>query len=300
MNEPSYIKLYETGELRIRVEQALSILENCSLCPRRCGVNRLAGEKGFCGTGKFAIISSCGPHFGEESPLVGTNGSGTIFISGCNLKCVFCQNFEISHMVAGEEVSAEVFAKMMLGLQEMGCHNINIVTPTHIVPQILQSLVIAIEKGLNLPLVYNTGGYDEVKVLKLLDGVFDIYMPDFKFYSPEVAEQFTDAKDYPEVVINSISEMHRQVGDLIIENGLAKRGLIVRHLVLPDGLAGTKEVIKFLANLSKSIYLNLMAQYRPCRYANKFGMLNRGITNLEFQEAISIAKEEGLYRLDND
>lgn len=296
MGEPSYIKLYETGELEQRIEQSLKILEECNLCPRKCGVNRLSNEKGFCSTGKLAIVSSIGPHFGEERPLVGINGSGTIFISGCNLKCVFCQNFDISHLVEGNEVIPDIFAKMMLRLQEMGCHNINIVTPTHIVPQLLQALIIAIENGLNLPLVYNTGGYDEVSTLKLLSGVIDIYMPDFKFSSPEVAERFTGARDYPEVAKNAIKEMHNQVGDLTIEDGIAKKGLLVRHLVLPYGEAGTREVIKFLASLSKTIYLNIMAQYRPCGYAYKFVSLTRRITNSELEEAVAIAKEAGLYR----
>ncbi|MDI6840544.1 MAG: 4Fe-4S cluster-binding domain-containing protein [bacterium] len=298
MFEPAYIKLYKSGELKTRVKRAVSILESCVLCPRRCGINRLADERGFCGTGRLPIISSFGPHFGEEAPLVGINGSGTIFISGCNLKCAFCQNFEISHKLEGEEITQEGLAKIMLHLQGISCHNINIVTPTHVVPQILESLPIAIDGGLNLPLVYNTGGYDSIETIKLLDGIFDIYMPDFKFASNEVAERFTNAIDYPEVAKEAIKEMHRQVGDLIIEDGVAKRGLLVRHLVLPDGLAGTNDVVKFIASISKHTYLNIMDQYRPCGDAYRFHPLNRVITIEEFESAIRIADEVGLHRLD--
>jgi putative pyruvate formate lyase activating enzyme len=300
MFEPSYLELYATGELKAKRDELEDMLENCTLCPRKCGVNRKLKEIGFCGNGYLPIISSYGPHFGEESVLVGRNGSGTIFIGGCNLKCVFCQNFEISHQIEGREVTPQVFAEIMISLQESGCHNINIVTPTHVVPQILQALMIGIEKGLRLPLVYNTGGYDEVRVLKLIKGVFDIYMPDFKFTDPTIAKEFTGAPDYPETVKNAIKEMHNQVDDLIIENGIAKRGLIVRHLVLPYGSAGTKEVAKFIASISKNTYLNVMAQYRPCGYAYKFEKLSRNINSQEYEEALSIVKEEGLYRLDHD
>ncbi|MCK4352587.1 radical SAM protein [candidate division WOR-3 bacterium] len=291
-----YIELHRSGELRIRIEEAISNLENCEICPRKCGVNRLADEQGFCGVGRFPIISSTGPHFGEEPPLVGFNGSGTIFIGGCNLKCVFCQNFEVSHYLEGEEVTPRRFAKIMLSLQKLGCHNINIVTPTHIVPQILEALPFAIENGLNLPLVYNTGGYDSIKMLKLLDGIFDIYMPDFKFSDLKMAERFTGAKDYPEVAKEAIQEMHRQVSDLVIKNGIAKKGLLVRHLILPEGLAGTGEVVEFLAKLSEDTYVNIMDQYRVCGLAHNFPPLDRSITDEEFNEALDIASREGLYR----
>lgn len=298
MVEPSYIKLYKTGELRKRAVLALSVLESCDLCPRKCGVNRLADERGFCDTGRLAIVSSFGPHFGEEEPLVGRNGSGTIFIGGCSLKCIFCQNFGISHNHEGEEASSSKLASIMLRLQALGCHNINVVTPTHVVPQILEALLLAIEEGLRLSLVYNTGGYDRVETLKLLDGVFDIYMPDFKFTDAKLARRFTNAANYPEIAQEAIKEMYRQVGDLVIDDGLASRGLLVRHLVLPAGLAGTEEVSKFLASLSQNTYVNIMDQYRPCGRAYSYPPLNRAIASAEFEQAIQLATQCGLSRLD--
>ncbi|HHT9126017.1 MAG TPA: radical SAM protein [Candidatus Brocadiia bacterium] len=297
----SYIALYNSGELTERIEKANEALKECKLCPRRCKVNRLAGEKGICKTAELPIVSSYSPHFGEESPLVGRYGSGTIFITNCNLGCIFCQNYDISHLGEGTEVSLERFAEMMLRLQDMGCHNINFVTPTHVVPQILTALPIAIEGGLNVPLVYNTGGYDLVETLKLLDGVFDIYMPDFKFADPDVSTKFCKAKDYPEIAKSAIKEMHRQVGDLIInEEGIAERGLLIRHLVMPEGLAGTREVMKFLATeISKNTYVNIMDQYHPCGQAHKYPPIDRSVTFDEYQEALKIAREEGIERLDN-
>lgn len=300
VSEPSYIKLYKNGELENRKEKLLSLLKECKLCPRNCGVNRLNNEIGFCGVGRKLMISSYGPHFGEESPLVGINGSGTIFITGCNLKCVFCQNYEISHLMEGKEITSEEFAKIMLYLQDIGCHNINIVTPTHIVPQFIEALIIAIDKGLCLPIVYNTGGYDNIETIKLLEGIIDIYMPDFKFYDNKVAYEFTKVSDYREKAKESIAEMYKQVGDLIIENGIAKKGLLVRHLVLPNGLAGTREVAEFISTLSKNTYINIMAQYRPCGEVsnNKYKKINRRITYEEFANAKKDAKEAGLYRFD--
>lgn len=299
--EPAYLRTFREGLFPGKIEKAFKILESCTICPRNCGVNRLKGEKGVCRAGYLPEVSSHAPHFGEESPLVGLHGSGTIFLTHCNLRCLFCQNYSISHLGEGREVSFERLARMMLELQRTGCHNINFVTPTHYVPQILKSLPLAVEMGLRVPLVYNTGGYDAMATLELLDGVFDIYMPDFKFASSEPAGEFSKAADYPEVARRAIKEMHRQVGDLIIdENGIARRGLLVRHLVLPSGLAGTGEVMRFLAaEISKSTYVNIMDQYYPCGDIPHRSSLGRRITAEEFEEALRMAGEEGLTRLDN-
>jgi putative pyruvate formate lyase activating enzyme len=263
-------------------------------------VDRHHGELGVCRTGDKPLVSSYGPHFGEEDPLVGRNGSGTIFFAQCNLFCIFCQNWEISHGGEGEEITARDLAAIMIHLQERGCHNINFVTPSHQVAQILEALPLAIKAGLNVPLVYNSGGYDAVDTLKLLDGVVDIYMPDFKFWDPEVAERLCAAKDYPERAREAFKEMHRQVGDLVLDdNGVAQRGLLVRHLVLPDNLAGTKEVMKFLAQeLSPNTYVNVMAQYRPCGRAFEHPSLGRFPTREELTEAQEAARQAGLTRLD--
>lgn len=297
---PSYLALYESGELDRRIESAYGRLEKCQLCPRRCGVNRLRDERGVCRTGRKAVISSFGPHFGEEDPLVGRGGSGTIFVTHCNLGCIFCQNYEISHLGIGSEVSDEEFAQMMLHLQRIGCHNINIVTPSFIVPQLLSALKIAIGKGLRLPLVYNSSGYDAVETLKLLEGVVDIYMPDAKFADPQVAKELCNAPDYPQVMKEAIKEMHRQVGDLVInEEGIAVKGLLVRHLVLPNGLAGTEEICRFLVEeVSPHTYINIMAQYRPCYRAREKEGINRRITEEEFRSALETARRCGLYRFD--
>ncbi len=231
---PSYLKACENGTLKEKINLIYALLEKCSLCPRSCGVNRLEDEKGVCKTGRKAMVSSCNAHFGEEAPLVGKNGSGTIFFTNCSLLCNFCQNYEISHFGHGYEVTDEELAKMMISLQNKGCHNINFVTPSHVVPQILSALELAVKKGLNVPLIYNSGGYDNVETLKLLEGIFDIYMPDFKFWDSKIAERTCHAPDYPEVARKVFLEMHRQVGDLVIDkNGIAKSGLLVRHLVLP-------------------------------------------------------------------
>lgn len=296
----AYIRTLEDGSLQHKVDEALGMLSCCRMCPRSCGVDRNAGEKGFCTTGAEAEISSCFPHFGEEAPLVGNKGSGTIFVTHCNLLCKFCQNFEISHGGQGTSVSAQDMAKIMLELQTMGCHNINFVTPSHVVPQILQAVLIAAQGGLTVPLVYNSGGYDRVETLRLLAGVFDIYMPDFKFWDPSVAHSLCDAEDYPEVARNAIAEMHRQVGDLQIdERGVAQRGLLVRHLVLPEGLAGTREIARFLAGkISADTYVNVMSQYHPCGTIDESGKLNRRTTRKEYDAAVRIAGEEGLRRLD--
>ncbi len=296
---PRYVRAYETGLLDKRIAEAYAILEECTLCPRECKVNRLKGERGICKTGELARVSSYFPHFGEEAPLVGQYGSGTIFISYCSLLCIYCQNYEISHLGEGKEVSCEEMAQMMLSLQYQGCHNINIVTPTHVVPQILQALKLAVERGLSVPLVYNTSGYEKVETLKLLDGIVDIYMPDFKYWDPKVAEKYSKSPDYPQRAKEALKEMHRQVGDLHInEIGLAEYGLLVRHLVLPHGLAGTKEVMKFIAReISPYTYVNIMAQYRPCGEAYKDPLINRPITMEEYEEAIQAAIKAGLKRL---
>lgn len=297
---PNYIKTSSTGKLKQKIELAYEILKQCTLCPRECNINRLEGKKGICKTGKLPVISSYFPHFGEESPLVGRHGSGTIFISYCNLLCIYCQNYEISHLGEGREVSLEEFAQMMLSLQYIGCHNINIVTPTHVVPQILAALEIAIEGGLNIPLVYNTSGYEKIETLRLLEGIVDIYMPDFKYGDSQIAKKYSHAPDYPEVARKALKEMHRQVGDLKLNsNGIAEKGLLVRHLVLPHGLAGTKEIMQFIAKeISPNTYVNIMAQYRPCGKAYQDSLINRPITMTEYKEAIKMALEAGLTRLD--
>ncbi len=299
--EPAYLKLHKTGELKKRADELWAIMESCQLCPRRCGVNRLQGASGFCrAPGATLVVSSFHPHFGEERPLVGIGGSGTIFLTHCNLRCVFCQNFDISWQAAGRPVSAETLARMMLELQARHCHNINLVTPSHVVPQILEALVLAAQQGLRLPLVYNTGGYDSVDTLRLLDGVVDIYMPDLKFMDPKVAEQLANAPDYPEVVQAAICEMHRQVGDLVLdESGVARRGLLVRHLVMPGGKAGTREAMRFLARqVSPNTYVNIMRQYHPEGYAFRYPEINRPVSLAEWREAVAIARQEGIHRLD--
>jgi len=301
MSEPSYLKLHRQGVLKERARRAVERLRECRLCPRQCGVNRLEDEQGFCQTGRRAMVSSAGPHFGEESPLVGSHGSGTIFFSSCNLLCSFCQNYDISHLREGAEVDAARLAEAMLQLARGGCHNINLVTPSHVVPQILEALVPAVEGGLNVPLVYNTGGYDAVETLELLDGVVDIYMPDFKFWDNAWAERLCWAGDYRERAMEALREMHRQVGDLEIDDsGIAVRGLLVRHLVMPGGVAGTEGVMRFLAEeISRNTYVNVMDQYRPCWEAQKTPAINRRITREEYEQALEAARQAGLHRLDD-
>ncbi len=297
---PSYVDTYQSGRLANSIKKGYEILENCRLCPRNCEVNRLKGEKGICRTGSSAMVSSFSPHFGEEDPLVGAHGSGTVFMTNCNLLCVFCQNWEISHLGEGSEVDSRTLAGMMLHLQRMGCHNINFVSPTHVVPQILDALAYAIEDGLRVPLVYNTGGYDSVETLRLLDGIFDIYMPDFKFWDPEMAGKYLKAPDYPERARDAIREMHRQVGDLIMdENDIAAKGVLLRHLVMPGGVAGTREIMRFIAReISSETYVNIMDQYRPCGNASKYPPLDRCIIHDEFDDALIAASEEGITRFD--
>lgn len=298
--EPSYLDLARTGRLKERAVEAAALMEQCGICPRACGVNRLEGELGVCRTGRLARVASYSPHFGEESPLVGVHGSGTIFVSSCNLLCSFCQNRDISHGNEGTELDAVRIARVMLLLSEQGCHNINIVTPTHVAPQMLEALTIAAEAGLSIPLVYNSSGYERVETLRLLDGVVDIYMPDFKFWDGAWAARFCDAPDYPERAREALREMHRQVGDLVVDDrGIATRGLLVRHLVMPDGVAGTREVMDFIAReISPNTYVNVMDQYRPCGDAVRDEMINRRLTAGEFREALDTAREAGLKRLD--
>jgi putative pyruvate formate lyase activating enzyme len=301
MSEPSYIRLYREGVLQERAREAVERLRKCSLCPRECRMNRPEGEKGICKTGRKAAVSSFGAHYGEESPLVGSHGSGTIFFSSCNLLCTFCQNYDISHLREGAEVERGKLASVMLHLARGGCHNINFVTPSHVVPQILEALIPAIEAGLNVPLVYNTGGYDSVETLRLLDGVFDIYMPDFKFWDNEWAKRFCGVADYRERATEALREMHRQVGDLEIDDsGVATRGLLVRHLVMPDDVSGTEGVTRFLASeISRHTYVNVMDQYHPCGKADKDTSINRRITRREYEKALEEARRAGLYRLDD-
>jgi len=283
---------------RDKISQARQLLTSCEICPRACKIDRFPGELGECSTGDEAIVSSFTPHFGEEPPLVGAFGSGTIFFSHCNLKCNFCQNYEISHDGDGDECGLGQLAGMMLILQNNGCHNINFVTPTHVVPQILSALDMAIDGGLKIPLVYNSSGYDKVETLELLEGVIDIYMPDFKFWDPEIAQQTCNAPDYPDVAVKAIVEMHRQVGDLQVdENGIATRGLVLRHLVMPAGMAGTKAVMSFIADhVSKNTYVNVMDQYRPCGKAHEVKGLEAPVSEAEFDKAVQEAKEAGISR----
>lgn len=299
-SHPIYLETYKSGELSKKITAANAALSNCTLCPRKCQVNRFAGETGVCNTGNEAVISSYNPHFGEEAPLVGKNGSGTIFFTHCNLLCLFCQNYEISHQGDGSAVSTGYLAEIMLTLQNAGCHNINFVTPSHVVPQILTALPTAIEDGLNIPLVYNSSGYDRVSTLELLDGVIDIYMPDFKFWDANVSKTICDAPDYPEVTRKAITEMYEQVGDLVIDkNGVAQRGLLLRHLVLPKGLSGTRSIMDFIANeISTGTYVNVMSQYRPCGRAEEVAALDSTLTPDEYKTAVRQTKEAGIKRLD--
>ncbi len=298
--EGSYLKLWRHGKLEERIRRGLQWMSSCTLCPRMCKVNRNEGETGYCRTPRHALVASYGPHFGEERPLVGQKGSGAIFFSYCNLGCVFCQNYEISHGGEGVPVGPQTLADIMVSLQERGCHNINFVTPTHVVPQILEALPHAIEKGLKIPLVYNCGGYERRAALKLLDGIVDIYMPDFKFWDPHVAEKLCEAFDYPERARQALREMHRQVGELQgDEKGVAQKGLLVRHLVMPEGLAGTEHIVRFIAEeISPRTYVNIMSQYHPCGEALKMPQIARTLTGSEFEAALNAAREAGLERLD--
>ena len=299
--EPAYLRLHRNGELTARAHAAVSHLESCDLCSRYCRVDRTRTLKGVvCRTGRLAVVSSFGPHFGEESPLVGRNGSGTIFFSWCNLRCVFCQNSDISWEGQGDEIESRDIARLMLHLQGQGCHNINFVSPSHVVAQVIEAVAIAAELGLRLPIVYNTGGYDSPEALALLDGIVDIYMPDVKYGNSDVARKLSKIRDYASVNRAAVKEMHRQVGNLTTdENGIATRGLLVRHLVLPNGLADSHKILRFLADeISPETYVNIMSQYRPCYRAGDYPELNRRPLDAEMAEVLESARESGLTRLD--
>lgn len=297
--EPAYRALLASGELRRRVQMAYDGLHACVFCGRQCRVDRYK-TVGACRTGVRALVSSYGPHFGEEDPLRGFRGSGTIFFAWCNLNCQYCQNYDISQLGHGREVEPEEIAAMMLALQAQGCHNINFVSPTHVLAPILAAVLIAAEAGLRIPLVWNTGGYDSLEALALLDGVVDIYMPDMKYADEEIAYRYSRVRNYPAVNQAAVKEMHRQVGDLVLdERGIALRGLLVRHLVLPGGLAGTAEIARFLAEeVSRDTYINIMDQYRPCYRAHEYPPLDRPITPREYAAAMEAARAAGLHRFD--
>lgn len=294
---PGYLNSLSQGRLKPLAAELMERLKDCTVCPHHCHVNRQKGELGFCRAGWEVEIGGYGPHFGEEPPLVGGGGSGTIFFSHCNLGCVFCQNFEISRGKHGEKASLEQLARIMLALQDRGCHNINLVTPSHYVPQIVAALAIAAERGLRLPLVYNCGGYEEKDTLKRIEGLVDIYMPDFKYADPQVGQRLSRVPDYPQVAKEAIKEMHRQVGDLEIdESGIARRGLIIRHLVLPDGLAGTEEIMEFIAReISPYSYINVMHQYYPAGEAWRYKSLSRRLTLEEYKRALEAARRASPY-----
>ncbi|MBM3132926.1 MAG: radical SAM protein [Chloroflexi bacterium] len=302
--EPCYLSLHRTGELDGRIAALYGILKRCTLCPRQCRKNRLAGEKGYCQSGAELVVSSVHPHFGEEDVLVGrerflgTGGSGTIFLAGCNLLCLYCQNYEISFFREGTVLSPEQLAAGMMELQRIGCHNINWVTPTHYVPQLVRSLKLAIESGLKIPVVYNCGGYESLNTLKLLDGIVDIYMPDIKYSDPAPAGKFSNAPDYFERCREAVKVMHRQVGDLKTDSrGIAERGLLIRHLVLPNDLAGSEGVLRFIAEeVSTESYVNIMFQYRPLFKAAAYPESNRRPTLTEYRKVIETARSMGLHR----
>ena len=297
----AYEKLEKEGKLIQRVNQAYALFENCHLCPRRCGVNRKKKERGFCRAPMKVVVFSVHPHFGEEISLVGQHGSGTIFFSNCNLRCIFCQNWPISHEGQGKEYEDEELAEMMLKLQQIGCHNINLVTPTHVMPNILNATRMALKKGLRVPLVYNTSGYERLEILKILDGVVDIYMPDMKYMDPDQAAKYSaGASDYPELTKKAIIEMNRQVGVFHTDKqGIALRGVIIRHLVMPNRVAGTEKFVKWVAQaLTKSTYVNIMPQYRVEYKAYEHPEIARGITVQEFLEAMEWAEKNGLTNLD--
>lgn len=304
--EPGYLYLLATGELEERVARAYDLLRSCTVCPRRCGVNRLEDERGFCRTGLLPVVASYGPHFGEEPPLVRHGGSGTIFVTYCNLACTFCQNYEISQSGQGSEVMPDKLAEMMIRLQQGGCGNINIVSPTHVVPQLIRSIGIAAGRGLSVPVVYNSGGYDAVETLRLLDGIIDIYMPDAKYGSNDIAAALSHTSGYVDAMKDALREMHRQVGDLFIADGIAVRGLLVRHLVLSDNLAGSDVVLPWIAEeISRDTYVNVMDQYHwpasilppaTIKENPEYHALMRPITEKEYMDAIQWAKTAGLHR----
>ena len=294
--KPGYLELESSGELELRERALWKKMERCSLCPRMCGTNRMAGKKGICSSDQTFKVASHGPHFGEERPLVGKRGSGTVFFSNCNLLCVFCQNWQINHRGDGRQTTHAELANIMLTLQRMGCHNINLVTPSHLVPHIVTALRRAIARGLNIPLLYNSSGYETLEVLKLLDGIVDVYLPDFKYQDSELAARFSQgAPNYTEYTAAAIKEMHRQVGTLQQADGVAYRGLLIRHLVLPQNAAGTDGFVRWVASeLGTDTHVNIMSQYSPQYKANDFPPLNRRLTQAEFSQAMRWAHEAGL------
>jgi putative pyruvate formate lyase activating enzyme len=313
MSKPSYLALQKSNQLDKRIEDLFQILTSCELCARKCGVNRLEGETGYCRSGKELTISSYGPHFGEETPLVGrgslltlsrsfgispAGGSGTVFLTGCNMLCSYCQNYDISHLQNGRVVSEAQVAGYAIELQNRGCHNINFVTPSHFTPQLVKSVQIAAEKGLRLPIVWNCGGYENLETIKLLDGIVDIYMPDIKYGTMKPAKRYSDAEDYFERCKESVKEMHRQVGDLNLDHrGIAYQGLLIRHLVLPNDLAGSERVLRFIAEeISPDSYVNVMSQYRPEGEAHRYEELNRHPKRDEFQSVLEMACRLNLTR----
>jgi putative pyruvate formate lyase activating enzyme len=299
--EPAYLKLHKSGELKRRGNKLWESMKSCELCPRKCGVNKLEGEKGFCQANAQLQISSFQPHFGEEEPLVGKGGSGAIFLTNCGLRCVFCINWEVSQGGDGRDTSLDRFAEMMLTLQKIGCANINFVTPTHYAPHILLALDKAASRGLKLPVVYNTCGWERLEVLKTLDGIVDIYLPDFKYADGEMAARYSSlAHSYPDVTKKALLEMNRQVGVAKpAKDGLIHRGLMIRHLVMPNNVSGTKEVIEWIAaHLPKDTYFNLMSQYRPVYKASRHPEISRKITRKEYTEAVGWARAAGLENLD--
>jgi putative pyruvate formate lyase activating enzyme len=300
--EPAYLALHRTGELARRAEALWTVMEECRLCPRECGVNRLAGERGICrAPGAEPMVSSFLPHFGEERPLVGEGGSGTVFLTHCSLRCVFCQNWEISHLGRGNSSSIEELAGMMLTLQNMGCHNINLVTPTHYSAAIVKAIDKAAKKGLRLPIVYNTSGYERLEILRLLDGIVDIYLPDFKYGDKEMSAKYSaDAEDYPDITKSAILEMHRQVGTARpARNGIMQRGVMIRHLVMPNDASGSESIMAWIGeNLPKDTYVNIMAQYHPAYKAYDYPEIARRITTKEYNAIIEKAETIGLTNLD--
>ncbi|MCK8826353.1 radical SAM protein [Natroniella acetigena] len=299
MIQPSYLELYRSGELANRAKKAYQFLQSCKLCPHHCQVDRSQDELGYCKTGKEIKVASFGPHFGEEPPLVGHRGSGTIFFSSCNLRCIYCQNYDTSHQQQGELITAKELAEIMISLQRQGCHNINFVTPSHMIHALLAATLEAAKLGLEIPLVYNSGGYDNLTGLKLLDGVIDIYMPDIKYADEEIGLKYSEVPQYLSVVKKAVKEMHRQVGELKTESGIAYQGLLIRHLVLPDDLAGSQEIMEFISReLSPATYVNIMEQYYPAYRAGQDEKLNRPITEQEYQQALNMAKKTGLKRIE--
>ncbi|MFW6138544.1 MAG: radical SAM protein [Spirochaetota bacterium] len=298
---PSYIDLYKSGVLENIAGELEKRVSNCTLCPHSCGVDRRSDKNGRCKSRVFPIVSAWNPHFGEEAPLVGRRGSGTIFFTNCNLSCVFCQNYDISQLGYGKEIGFRKLAEIMIALQKRGCHNINFVTPTHMIYAIVKALTLAVPMGLDIPLVYNSGGYDLAETLELMEGIFDIYMPDFKYSNHHTGHRLSGARDYPSYALKAVREMHRQAGDLKMDsNGIAYRGVLVRHLVLPGNLAGSYKVVEWLTEISKNIYVNIMDQYRPQYEAWDYPELKSRVSYSEFHKVVDYAKKLGITRLDRE